>query len=265
MPEGDTIWRTARALHAALAGKTVLAFDSSLVAVAAAARRLGVVGQTIEAVEARGKHLLVRFAGGAVLHTHLGMRGSWRLAPKARAPPGLLLDGPRRDRDRRGRRRLLPRAGRRDALALAGRGPPGALAARSRPAEARLRPCRGPPPPARARRARRSASPSWTRRRSPASGTCTSRRFSSCAGSRPSPASATSTTRRSIASSRRRGSSSAATWGPARAGRRRPCRPCGTGSTAAPACPAGSAARRSSARCRATQARSTYFCPACQR
>jgi endonuclease-8 len=48
--------------------------------VAAAARRLNVVGQTIEAVEARGKHLLVRFAGGAVLHTHLGMRGSWRLA-----------------------------------------------------------------------------------------------------------------------------------------------------------------------------------------
>jgi len=80
MPEGVTIWRTARALHAALSGKAVLAFDSSLVAVAAAVRRLGVVGQTIEAVEARGKHLLVRFAGGAVLHTHQGMRESWRLA-----------------------------------------------------------------------------------------------------------------------------------------------------------------------------------------
>ena len=85
MPEGDTIWRTARALHAALAGKAVLAFDSSLVAVAAAARRLGVVGQTIEAVESRGKHLLVRFAGGAVLHTHQGMRGSWRLARRSGA------------------------------------------------------------------------------------------------------------------------------------------------------------------------------------
>jgi endonuclease-8 len=80
MPEGDTIWRTARALHAALAGKTVLSFTSCLPAVAAAARRLGVVGQTVEAVEARGKHLLVRFSGGAVLHTHQGMRGSWRLA-----------------------------------------------------------------------------------------------------------------------------------------------------------------------------------------
>jgi len=77
MPEGDTVWRTARTLHAALAGKTVLAFESSLPAVAATSRR--VVGQKVEAVEARGKHLLVRFAGGAVLHTHLGMRGSWRL------------------------------------------------------------------------------------------------------------------------------------------------------------------------------------------
>jgi endonuclease-8 len=89
MPEGDTIWRTARALDAALAGKTVLAFASCLPVVAAAARRLGVVGQTIETVEARGKHLLVRFANGAVLHTHQGMRGSWRLRRRAAAagPP----------------------------------------------------------------------------------------------------------------------------------------------------------------------------------
>jgi endonuclease-8 len=88
MPEGDTIWRTARALQAALAGRTVLAFGSSLPAVAAAARRLAVVGQAVETVEAHGKHLLVRFEKGAVLHTHLGMRGSWRLARRtgARGP-----------------------------------------------------------------------------------------------------------------------------------------------------------------------------------
>jgi endonuclease-8 len=85
MPEGDTIWRTAQALQASLGGKTVLAFESSLVAVTVASRRLGIVGQEVEAVEARGKHLLVRFAGGAVLHTHLGMRGSWRLLRRAGA------------------------------------------------------------------------------------------------------------------------------------------------------------------------------------
>ncbi|CAN5264229.1 Fpg/Nei family DNA glycosylase [soil metagenome] len=33
----------------------------------------------IEAVEARGKHLLVRFADGAVLRTHMRMTGSWHL------------------------------------------------------------------------------------------------------------------------------------------------------------------------------------------
>jgi endonuclease-8 len=85
MPEGDTVWRTARALHAALGGKTVLSFESSLISVAMASRRLGVVGRRLEAVEARGKHLLVRFAGGAVLHTHLGMRGSWRLHRRVEA------------------------------------------------------------------------------------------------------------------------------------------------------------------------------------
>jgi endonuclease-8 len=33
----------------------------------------------VTAVESRGKHLLVRFAAGPVLHTHLRMRGSWHL------------------------------------------------------------------------------------------------------------------------------------------------------------------------------------------
>jgi endonuclease VIII len=90
MPEGDTIWRTARALHAALAGRPVVAFSSSLPTVAVAARRLAVVGRTVESVEARGKHLLVRFEGGPVLHTHQGMRGSWRLYRPATAPRGRL-------------------------------------------------------------------------------------------------------------------------------------------------------------------------------
>lgn len=87
MPEGDTVWRTARTLQAALVGKAVLAFDSSLPAVAAAGRRLAVVGQSLEAVEAHGKHLLVRFSGGAILHTHQGMRGRWSLHREAAGAP----------------------------------------------------------------------------------------------------------------------------------------------------------------------------------
>lgn len=77
MPEGDTIWRTAQTLHATLAGRTLAAFASVLPAVEAAAARLQLVGRVVESVEARGKHLLVHFAGGPALHTHLGMHGGW--------------------------------------------------------------------------------------------------------------------------------------------------------------------------------------------
>jgi endonuclease-8 len=58
--------------------------------VAASARQPGpraelLEGTTVESVEARGKHLLIRFDSGLVLRTHLGMRGSWhRYAPGER-------------------------------------------------------------------------------------------------------------------------------------------------------------------------------------
>jgi endonuclease VIII len=81
MPEGDTIWRTAARLHELLAGRVVTRFTTAAPDVAAAARRHGVVGATVDAVEARGKHLLLRFATRppAALHTHMGMTGSWHL------------------------------------------------------------------------------------------------------------------------------------------------------------------------------------------
>jgi endonuclease VIII len=37
------------------------------------------VGHTVEKVESNGKHLLVRFDSGHVLHTHLRMTGSWHV------------------------------------------------------------------------------------------------------------------------------------------------------------------------------------------
>lgn len=37
------------------------------------------VGQTVDAVEARAKHLLIRFSSGDVLHTHMRMTGSWHV------------------------------------------------------------------------------------------------------------------------------------------------------------------------------------------
>lgn len=79
MPEGDTTWRAARTLRGVLAGRTVTGFASPLVALEAAADRLRLVGSRVEAVEARGKHLLFRFSTGASLHAHQGMHGSWHV------------------------------------------------------------------------------------------------------------------------------------------------------------------------------------------
>ncbi len=85
MPEGDTLFRAARTLHAALQGREVTSFSSTVPTVSSGARQHRVVGRTVERVDAQGKHLLVRFEGGLSLHTHLGMTGSWHLY-KATSP-----------------------------------------------------------------------------------------------------------------------------------------------------------------------------------
>lgn len=74
MPEGDTIHRAARALDAALAGRTVIRFEAPRLGV-----RSVVPGTLVEGAEARGKHCLIRFGDGRTLHTHMGMTGSWHL------------------------------------------------------------------------------------------------------------------------------------------------------------------------------------------
>ena len=79
MPEGDSIFRAARALDRALAGGTVMHFESVFSRVARAADALEVRGRAIERVEARGKHLLIWFSGDVVLRTHMRMHGSWHL------------------------------------------------------------------------------------------------------------------------------------------------------------------------------------------
>jgi endonuclease-8 len=79
MPEGDTIFRAARTLGRALAGKTVTRFETAYAHVAAADVDAPVVGRTVEEVRAVGKHLLIRFSGGLVLRTHMRMNGSWHI------------------------------------------------------------------------------------------------------------------------------------------------------------------------------------------
>jgi endonuclease VIII len=79
MPEGDTIYRAARTLNLALAGQTVTSFESVLPHLSRVEVDHGVVGRTVEKVEAQGKWLLMHFSGGLVLLSHMLMSGSWHI------------------------------------------------------------------------------------------------------------------------------------------------------------------------------------------
>jgi endonuclease-8 len=79
MPEGDSIFRTARTLHQALAGRSVTRFESMIPGLNRINEDHPIAGRRIQAVTARGKHLLMEFSGDLVLHTHMRMNGSWHL------------------------------------------------------------------------------------------------------------------------------------------------------------------------------------------
>lgn len=85
MPEGDTIFRAARALHKALAGGVVVGFETALAKLARQEDDATLVGRTVERVEPRGKWCLMYFSRGrsgeeaAILATHMLMSGSWHI------------------------------------------------------------------------------------------------------------------------------------------------------------------------------------------
>jgi endonuclease-8 len=75
VPEGDTVWRTAKHLDQALTGRLLTATDFRVPAFAT----LDLAGRTVVGTVARGKHLLTRIGEEHTLHTHLKMEGSWHL------------------------------------------------------------------------------------------------------------------------------------------------------------------------------------------
>ena len=79
MPEGDTIFRTARTLGRALTGKPVTVFRSTYPMLTRFNDDTPLPGQTVLSVDARGKWLLVHFSGGGTLATHMLMSGSWHI------------------------------------------------------------------------------------------------------------------------------------------------------------------------------------------
>ena len=87
MPEGDTVWLTAKRLHDALAGEQLVETDFRVPRLAT----VDLTGRAVREVRARGKHLLARIEPDLTVHTHLRLDGSWRLARGAAVPTG----GPR--------------------------------------------------------------------------------------------------------------------------------------------------------------------------
>jgi endonuclease-8 len=82
VPEGDSVFRAAAQLHAALAGQQLISSDFRVPRFAT----LRLDGWTVNEVVPRGKHLLMRLRGPAAadrltVHSHLKMEGAWQIYP----------------------------------------------------------------------------------------------------------------------------------------------------------------------------------------
>jgi endonuclease VIII len=82
VPEGDTVWLTAHRLDRALTGRPLTRSDLRVPDLATT----DVTGETVCAVVARGKHILIRLSSGITLHSHLRMDGSWYLTAAGHRP-----------------------------------------------------------------------------------------------------------------------------------------------------------------------------------
>ncbi|MCU1478210.1 MAG: glycosylase [Subtercola sp.] len=74
MPEGDTVYRTAAHLDAALAGQVLTGCDIRVPKFAT----VDLTGERVDDVVSRGKHILMR-VGEFSIHSHLKMEGSWHI------------------------------------------------------------------------------------------------------------------------------------------------------------------------------------------
>jgi endonuclease-8 len=86
VPEGDTLHRAARRLEV-LVGQQV-EVETPHPRAQAAIDAAVLDGRRLEAVEAVGKNLVLRFDGGIVLRSHLRMSGRWSVRPRGEARSG---------------------------------------------------------------------------------------------------------------------------------------------------------------------------------
>jgi endonuclease VIII len=78
MPEGDTLHHAALEVGGALTGHVPDAVETPHPRFGRDHWPERLAGRRVEGVEAVGKHLLIRFEGGLVIHSHLRMTGMWR-------------------------------------------------------------------------------------------------------------------------------------------------------------------------------------------
>ncbi len=84
MPEGDTIRSAAERIGAALIGHEIESIETPHPRHGKDAWPEKLAGRNVRAVDAHGKHLLMRFEGGLTLHSHLRMTGAWGVYPRGR-------------------------------------------------------------------------------------------------------------------------------------------------------------------------------------
>ena len=84
MPEGPEIKRAADAIAQVLEEQRIESAELNHAALKGSQRHI--IGQTVEAVECRGKALLTHFSSGKTLYSHNQLYGVWRIVPRGKTP-----------------------------------------------------------------------------------------------------------------------------------------------------------------------------------
>src|SRR5918993_1678464 len=84
MPEGDTIHHAALRVGNALVGKEIRSIETPHPRHAMDRWPERLAGRGVHSVDARGKHLFIRFDNDLTLHSHLRMNGKWGVYERGR-------------------------------------------------------------------------------------------------------------------------------------------------------------------------------------
>jgi endonuclease VIII len=84
MPEGDTIRSAANRIGEALIDREIESIETPHPRFSNDRWTEKLAGRGVRAVDAHGKHLMIRFDGGLTIHSHLRMTGSWGVYPRGK-------------------------------------------------------------------------------------------------------------------------------------------------------------------------------------